>query len=218
MNESPSGGQPAYNGSEEELLDAAYNIAVETTSSVRLASTADETRFKSKLAQGLSDSRNGFGTSDSELNDIVFFASKYSLYYNVPLPLVFAVIEQESEFRHSEVISDAGAVGAMQVVPSSNAAAQDCKNAGILSALNDVKILEKNIDCGVYYLKLNYNSYGKTGVTRANGKKYFGWEAALAKYVGLGSRHPAYVEEVIQKCQQYDPSCPYTVVSGSKIA
>ena len=133
------------------------------------------------------------------------------------------MIQQESEFKHTNpdgtiLTSPDNAKGAMQVVPAEKAAAQDCVTAKIISNLNEVDNLEKNIRCGVYYLYINHKEFGSTGVTRANGIEYTGWQASLAKYVGVGRQHPNYVEEVVQKCLEYDISCPYEPSKGLNTA
>ena len=92
---------------------------------------------------------------------------KYSEEYAVPKELVFAVIKTESDFK-SDVVSNAGAVGLMQVTPDTflwlSKKTED--------KYDDVNLLynpEINIKYGVYYLSWLYSRYGS-------------WETALAAY------------------------------------
>ena len=76
---------------------------------------------------------------------------RYSKKYTVPLELVYAIIRQESGFREN-VVSSAGALGLMQVMPQT--ARMVSKNDKI--PLGNQKQLfqsQKNINIGVAYLK-----------------------------------------------------------------
>lgn len=147
-------------------------------------------------------------------SEVLSFANAYSKQYGVPLAIVQAVMEQESNFQHTVFkngewvinTSTAGAVGVMQVVPKSNTAGEDCLNNGVISRYSDLGVLEKNIQCGVWYLRNRYIALFD-GVSY-NDKFYTGWQAALRGYVGVGENiHVAYVEEVSAKCQFYN-ACP----------
>lgn len=69
---------------------------------------------------------------------------QYSRVYNLPEPLIKAVIQVESTFNPSAV-SHKGAVGLMQVMPST------AKDIGILGDLRDPQV---NIDAGCRYLAM----------------------------------------------------------------
>lgn len=71
--------------------------------------------------------------------------------YNIPEPFIFAIIRQESTFREN-VVSTAGALGLMQVMP--NTAKMVAKKAGITyKNKKQLFIVPKNIRMGTAYLQ-----------------------------------------------------------------
>lgn len=95
------------------------------------------------------------------------FVASYSVEYGVPENLIYAVIKIESGFDQSAV-SDAGAIGLMQMVPDTflwltNDRLKDRYSEGMLYDPNT------NIKYGVYYLSTLYTKYGS-------------WDTALAAY------------------------------------
>ena len=70
-----------------------------------------------------------------------YYARAYAEHYHVPTALVFAIITQESGW-HPDVVSSAGAVGLMQVLPST------ASRYGVTDLFN----VEDNLSAGVRYL------------------------------------------------------------------
>jgi hypothetical protein len=70
---------------------------------------------------------------------------KAANHYNVKSSLVCAIINQESGWRH-RIISPAGAVGLMQIMPATGRSACNLSR-------NELFNPSKNINCGVYYFK-----------------------------------------------------------------
>lgn len=100
--------------------------------------------------------------------DIVF---KYSEQYTVPSELIFAVIKVESNFD-KDAISRVGAVGLMQILPSTfDDIAPSINESSDPQLLTDPEV---NIKAGVYYLRYLYLMFGS-------------WEKAIIAYNwGLG--------------------------------
>jgi soluble lytic murein transglycosylase len=97
------------------------------------------------------------------------YVSAYAEKYGVPEELVYAVIRTESDFD-SGAVSSAGAVGLMQLMPSTfkwltDEILFDHLESGMLYDP------ETNIRYGTYYLSALYDRYGD-------------WELALAAYNG----------------------------------
>ncbi|MBO4452475.1 MAG: lytic transglycosylase domain-containing protein [Clostridia bacterium] len=96
------------------------------------------------------------------------YVGKYCAEYDVPEPLVYAVIKTESNFK-ADAVSRVGAIGLMQLMPDT---------FSWLSRLMKVEEQpdmisdpETNIRYGVYYLHHLYNRFG--GVS---------WDTALAGF------------------------------------
>ncbi len=89
---------------------------------------------------------NAFAADESKYDDYIAQASST---YGVDASLIKAVIKQESAFRddvgNGDVLSSAGAVGAMQLLPSTGA------DMGF--SLDELKTPETNIMAGTKYLK-----------------------------------------------------------------
>lgn len=99
----------------------------------------------------------------------VEFIEKYSKEYGVSEEMIYAVIKTESGFD-SSAVSNKGAVGLMQMMPSTF----EWLTADILRENLDRGMLydpETNIKYGTYYLSRLYNRFGD-------------WDTAIAAYNG----------------------------------
>ncbi|MBQ7836822.1 MAG: lytic transglycosylase domain-containing protein [Clostridia bacterium] len=94
------------------------------------------------------------------------YVEEYSYEYSVPPHIVYAVIKTESDFK-SGAVSDAGAVGLMQMMPDTftwlTTKTKDNHDKGMLYDP------ETNIEYGTYYLSYLYRKYGS-------------WETVYAAY------------------------------------
>lgn len=91
---------------------------------------------------------------------------KYSEEYAVPAELVFAVIKVESNFK-SNAVSSAGAIGLMQILPSTHKYLATRLNEPPLTSL--LYSADVNIRYGTYYLQYLYTKFGS-------------WEKAVIAY------------------------------------
>ena len=91
---------------------------------------------------------------------------KYADKYSVPSELVFAIIKVESNFD-SDVVSSAGAVGLMQIMPSTYEWL--ASKLGDEYSQDDLYNPETNIKYGTYYLQYLYSRFGS-------------WEKAIIAY------------------------------------
>lgn len=101
------------------------------------------------------------------------YVTMYSEQYGVPENLIWAVIKTESGFDHYAT-SDAGAMGLMQLMPSTF---EEITNQRLKEGLDPIRRLdpETNIKYGTYYLSYLFARYGN-------------WDTALAAYnAGLGN-------------------------------
>ena len=101
--------------------------------------------------------------------EYALFVEKYSAEYGVPENMIYAVIKTESNYD-SSAVSSRGAVGLMQLLPSTF----EWLTKDILRDHLGVGMLydpETNIKYGTYYLSRLYNRYGD-------------WNTALAAYNG----------------------------------
>lgn len=105
---------------------------------------------------------------------------KYAKQYDVPVNLVYAVIRTESSFD-PEAVSRVGAVGLMQMMPSTFRWLTDDI---LVEALEDDMLYdpEVNIRYGVYYLRRMYDRYGD-------------WQTALASYNAGSGRVDGWLED-----------------------
>ena len=95
------------------------------------------------------------------------YVIKYSEKYAVPSDLVFAIIKAESNFK-SDAVSHVGAIGLMQIMPSTCewlAKYHLGENGSALSLYDP----ETNIRYGVYYLQYLFSRFGS-------------WEKAIIAY------------------------------------
>ncbi len=103
--------------------------------------------------------------------------------------------------------SDRDSIGLMQI--SSWRICQEDSSIGINAKEDTIgeKNVEKNIKCGMYILKKNYDTYSEKGADFkgcTKTKTYYQWEAALRAYNGLGClpsmpEQDSFVEDVTQR-------------------
>lgn len=91
---------------------------------------------------------------------------KYSEEYSVPAELVFAVIKVESNFK-TNAVSSVGAIGLMQIMPSTHKWLASKLGESTLTAL--LYDADTNIKYGTYYLQYLYTKFGT-------------WEKAIIAY------------------------------------
>ena len=85
------------------------------------------------------------------------YVEKYSEKYGVPQNIIYSTIKVESDFN-SDAVSSAGAIGLMQIMPSTFEWLQ-----GMIGENLDIMALydpDTNIKYGTYYLIYLYNRYG----------------------------------------------------------
>lgn len=92
--------------------------------------------------------------------------SEYSALYDVPEPLVYAVIKCESNFR-PDAVSSAGATGLMQLMPDTFDWVSGL--CGDDPPIGDITDPNANIKYGTFYLGYLYEKFGN-------------WETAVAAY------------------------------------
>ncbi len=98
------------------------------------------------------------------------FVSQYSQMYDLDEALVYAVIRTESGFR-AEVESSAGAVGLMQIMPSTFEYLQSLESDSVEYSEDELKNPEINIKYGTYYLFIllqHYNGSEQLAVAAYN--------------------------------------------------
>lgn len=84
------------------------------------------------------------------------YVTKYSAQYNVPEPIIYAVIKTESSFR-PDAKSQKGAVGLMQITPATFEWL--CMKTGEEANPSLLYDPETNIRYGTYYLSLLYGEF-----------------------------------------------------------
>ncbi len=99
----------------------------------------------------------------------VQYVRKYASEYNVPEPIVFAVIKVESDFRVGAE-SSAGACGLMQMMPSTFEWLTSSEHLGENLPTDDLFDAEVSIRYGVYYLNYLYQKFDRN------------WDTAFAAY------------------------------------
>ena len=90
--------------------------------------------------------------SEREAETIAYAVHLASLKYNLPPEMILAVIATESAFD-SQAISPKGAVGLMQIMPSTGQYLAAGLGFGLESSAERLTDPWFNIDCGAYYLK-----------------------------------------------------------------
>lgn len=96
--------------------------------------------------------------------------TKYAAQYGVEEPLIYAVIRTESGFR-PEVESPAGAVGLMQLMPSTFNWLQEELEGGVIYGADALKDPDTNIRYGTYLLSVllkKYDNNRQTAVASYN--------------------------------------------------
>lgn len=86
------------------------------------------------------------------------YVTEYSAKYGVDEALIYAVIRTESGFR-VEVESSAGAVGLMQLMPSTFEWLQSSKDGNVTLSKQDMKSPQINIEYGTYLLSILLDKY-----------------------------------------------------------
>lgn len=84
--------------------------------------------------------------------------SRYAAEFQVDEPLVYAVIRTESGFRE-DVESYAGAIGLMQLMPSTFEWLQEKLDGGVIYTSESLKTADINIRYGTYFLSLLLERY-----------------------------------------------------------
>ena len=126
---------------------------------------------------------------DGEIEWLYNRIDKYSRQYNIDPYLIVAVMEKESSFDH-ETISSAGALGLMQIMPST------AKELGV-----NPKRAEENIEGGIRYLRQQLDKYdGKYKVHYALAS-YNAGAGAVRKYGGIPpyTETQNYIRKIVEK-------------------
>ncbi len=137
--------------------------------------------------------------------------SQYSEEYRVPEAIVYSVIKCESSFD-SAALSSSGAIGLMQIMPSTFEYLCEKKGTSYESGmLYDPKT---NIEYGVYYLSMLYQRFGiwenvfaayNAGPSRADGWIKEGRVSESGRLVDIPLPETAtYVERVTKAIQKYE--------------
>ena len=142
---------------------------------------------------------------DGEIEWLYTRIDKYSRQYNIDPYLIVAVMEKESNFNH-ETISSSGALGLMQLMPST------AKELGV-----NPKRAEENIEGGVRYLKQQLDKYdGKYKVHYALAS-YNAGAGAVRKYGGIPpyTETQNYVRKIVEKYNKLKQNGNREVISIS---
>lgn len=105
---------------------------------------------------------------------------KYSVEYNIPKAVIYAVIKTESDFD-AEAVSSAGAVGLMQMMPSTFEWLTGDEHLGEHLDRSALKDPEVSIRYGTYYLQYLRAKFAPA-VTDGETAKAADWEIILAAY------------------------------------
>lgn len=97
------------------------------------------------------------------------YVQQYAYEYNVPEPMILAVIKTESDFD-PRAQSSAGAIGLMQLLPSTFLELTSDKHLSENLSEEDLYIPEINIKYGTYYLSLMHKQFDNN------------WDNALCAY------------------------------------
>lgn len=120
--------------------------------------------------------------NSAERSEAEYYAAAYAQHYRVPVPLVRAVIEQESNWKACTV-SPKGAVGLMQLMPLT------AQRLGTRDRCD----INENISSGVRYLAwLMQQFHGDLRLVMA---AYYAGEDVVRRQ-GLGYRNPAVIAYV----------------------
>lgn len=116
-------------------------------------------------------------TSSYEMVNLILFKA---IEYDIPVNILFALVEVESEFKPNAV-SKKGAIGLMQLMP------QYFKQYTREELFN----IYTNVDAGCEHLRGRYDKYGK-------------WVHAIYYYIGSGPEALDYVAKVLAKENEYN--------------
>ena len=127
----------------------------------------------------------GQARNSDERSEAEYYIAAYSEHYRVPIPLVRAVVERESNWR-SCAVSPKGAAGLMQLMPLT------AQRFGVRNRCN----IDENISGGVRYLAWLRQQF--QGDLRLVSAAYYAGEDIVGKR-GLAYRNPdvfAYVSRI----------------------
>ncbi len=113
----------------------------------------------------------GFIEKKLHPHDYSAYISQYSAEYNVPEPVIYAVIKVESNFD-PRARSDAGAMGLMQMMPKTFEWLTGEEHLGENLNKSELYDPEVSIKYGTYYLNYLYKKFN------------YDWDVALAAYNG----------------------------------
>ncbi len=121
-------------------------------------------------------------------------AKEAAVEFSVPLPMILAVMETESDFR-AEAVSDAGACGLMQLMPETFAFLRDER---LHEDLSDNAIFDPaiNIRYGSYYLSYLYEQFED-------------WRTVLAAYNAGEGRVAEWLEDEALSPAGYLETIPF---------
>jgi soluble lytic murein transglycosylase-like protein len=125
------------------------------------------------------------GTSPTRDRDQAeYYVTAYARHYGVPLQLVRSIVQQESGW-HSCVVSSKGAVGLMQIMPTT------AQGLGVRNRCN----IDENVSGGVRYLAWLIRKFH--GDLRLVAAAYYAGEHVIAKR-GLNYQNPQVIAYVAQ--------------------
>ena len=130
--------------------------------------SATKSTYKEKIINYMKKENPKLSTKDAEsiYETVIYFSNKYK----VSSDLIFAIIDQESNYNYKDS-SSAGAIGLMQIIPST-------ANYLKINPYNSTQ----NIEGGVRYFKEMLDKYQKTSLALA---AYNAGPGAVDKYNGI---------------------------------
>ena len=144
--------------------------------------SATKSTYKDKIINYMQKENTKLSTKDAEsiYETVMYFSNKYK----VSSDLIFAIIDQESNYNHKDS-SSAGAIGLMQIIPAT-------ANYLKINPYNSTQ----NIEGGVRYFKEMLNKYQKTSLALA---AYNAGPGAVVQYNGVPpySETQHYVKTVV---------------------
>lgn len=130
--------------------------------------SATKSTYKEKIINYMKKENPKLSTKDAEsiYETVIYFSNKYK----VSSDLIFAIIDQESNYNYKDS-SSAGAIGLMQIIPAT-------ANYLKINPYNSTQ----NIEGGVRYFKEMLDKYQKTSLALA---AYNAGPGAVDKYGGI---------------------------------
>lgn len=130
--------------------------------------SATKSTYKEKIINYMKKENPKLSTKDAEsiYETVIYFSNKYK----VSSDLIFAIIDQESNYNYKDS-SSAGAIGLMQIIPAT-------ANYLKINPYNSTQ----NIEGGVRYFKEMLDKYQKTSLALA---AYNAGPGAVDKYNGI---------------------------------